>query len=749
MTPTRWYAAGLGLLVVLAVLLVPSASGGPTVPAVPDATGATGATGGRVVLVGTGGLSWNDVDEQTTPTLWSLLGAATATVTVRSVRTTTCPVDGWLSLSAGQRAADVAVLDGSGRVQSRPPCRAVPPSLVGGRVDRWEAYRRAAAETKFGARLGLLGDQVSAAGTCVQAVGPGAALAAARSDGSVARYAAYDAGALGRLVSGCRLTVVDVGSVRDPAEVHPQDEVRPRESRAAQVAAVDRRVGEVLAAVRGRTGATVVVASLSDAGTVERLRLAAVSPAGQGAALVSLSTRQGGLVQSADLTATLLAGLGLPVAAGVSGRALHRTDGAGAAPADRLRELVDTDLASHEVHALVPPFFNGWVFTQIAIYSFVALVWRRRWGTLARRLRLLRIARRVGVVAAAVPVSTFLANLLPWWRAAVPLLAVTASVALFVAALSALALLGPWRRSLFGPMAVVCLATVLVLALDVMKGSQLQVSSLMGLQPVVGGRFYGMGNVTFALFAAATLLLCVAVADHLTRPARGTRAAAAAVAAIGLTAVVIDGSPAWGADFGGPPAVLPGLAYLVLAVLGVRLTWRRAGLVLAATAAFLVLIGVVDWLRPAASRSHLGNFVQAVIDGGALDIVARKAAQNFAILTGSWLTLLVPVGLVFVIAILARPTSWGARALQSAYERAPLLRPGLVALLVTTLIGFALNDSGTAIPAVAGTVALPLVIAVCVQALQEESGADGRPAPPPQPRRAARHTVPRAGGSPG
>ena len=42
-----------------------------------------------------------------------------------------------------------------------------------------------------------------------------------------------------------------------------------------------------------------------------------------------------------------------------------------------------------------------------------------------------------------------------------------------------------------------------VLALDVMTGSRLQLSSLMGLQPVVAGRFYGMGNPTFALFATA------------------------------------------------------------------------------------------------------------------------------------------------------------------------------------------------------------------------------------------------------
>ena len=100
------------------------------------------------------------------------------------------------------------------------------------------------------------------------------------------------------------------------------------------------------------------------------------------------------------------------------------------------------------------------------------------------------------------------------------MLAVVGSVGVFVAIISSVALLGPWRRALLGPVGVVSAATMVVLAADVMTGSRLQLSSLMGLQPVVGGRFYGMGNVTFALFATATILLCIAVADHFVRAGR-------------------------------------------------------------------------------------------------------------------------------------------------------------------------------------------------------------------------------------
>jgi hypothetical protein len=329
----------------------------------------------------------------------------------------------------------------------------------------------------------------------------------------------------------------------------------------------------------------------------------------------------------------------------------------------------------------------------------------------------------VAVVASTVPVSTFLANLLPWWRFPVPLLGVVASVGVFATAISMLALLGPWRRRLFGPLVVVCVTTMAVLAADVITGSRLQLSSLMGEQPVVGGRFFGMGNVTFALFATATLLLCTAVGSHLVT--RGQpRLAAAAVAAIGLVAVIIDGSPWWGSDLGGPPALLPGVIILVLTALQVRLTWRRLLAVGAVVGAFVVLLALLDWLRPAESRSHLGRFVQTAIDGGAWDVVVRKLEQNVALLFGTPLLLLVPVALVLLTAVLARPDSHAAGPLRRSFGRVPLLRQGLIAVLVTWVIGFALNDSGAAIPAVGGTLALPLVLAVALRTLEDETAAE-------------------------
>ncbi len=56
-----------------------------------------------VVLVGVAGLRWDDVDPQRTPTLWRMAQEGSiGSLSVRSAHRPTCPLDGWLTLGAGQ-----------------------------------------------------------------------------------------------------------------------------------------------------------------------------------------------------------------------------------------------------------------------------------------------------------------------------------------------------------------------------------------------------------------------------------------------------------------------------------------------------------------------------------------------------------------------------------------------------------------------------------------------------------------------
>lgn len=697
----------------------------PRVIAGPAAESADATAPGRVFFLGTGGFTWADVSPNATPALWELLATGASAVTsVRSVNPNTCPVDGWLALSAGQRAAAPNAAETALRPSTK-PCPVLP-EPASSPVPGWSEYVRAAESLRFDAELGLLGRQLAAASVSALAIGPGAAVGLADPEGVVVDLAPVDWASttpelLRATVGTARVVLLDIGAVRDPEEL-AKGETPPAADTRAQLDEVSRRVGLVTAALEPQD--TIIVAALADAGADPRLRPVVIrGPAYGPGDLYSPSTRIPGLIQSADLSVTILRLSGAQVPTGLGGALLAASAPGGSdaeATAARQLRLSDIDNASHEIHPLVPIFFYGLIIAQLLIYLFTWHVWRRQRGTLAQRTRLIRIVRVVGILAASVPAATFLANLLPWWRLAHPLPGIVGSVSLFVALIAGCALLPPWGRTLMGPVAVVGGATMLVLAVDVMTGSRLQQSSLMGLQPVVGGRFYGMGNVTFAIFATGSLMLAIAVAHYTLRHA-GRSAAIAAVALIGVLTVVIDGNPAWGADGGGPPAYLPGLAYFLLALLGIGMTWRRGAVIAVGTVGLFLLVGFLDSLRAPENQSHLGRFFDKLGSGGALEIVLRKAEQNWGILISSPLTVLVPFGLFFVIYVLLRPTSWGSRALHRSFERVSPLRSGLIAWLVVMTIGFFINDSGVAIPAVGATVAIPLVVAISSRTLLEES----------------------------
>jgi hypothetical protein len=546
------------------------------------------------------------------------------------------------------------------------------------------------------------------------------------------RTAAYVPGAdltsaIGPAEQRCPLTVVDAGGIRGPDDLLA-GEASNHIPEASQLAAVDRTVGQVLASTPSST--TVLLIGLADSGRVPHLRVVAMRGNGFGpGVLYTSSTRQAGLIQLTDITPTILAQLGIPVPETLGGSPLVRQTGSPTSVAERRRDLLDYDEAAQEVHTAVPRFFTGLVVAQLLLYGFAALALRRRWSGEIGRERTLRAVRRVALLFAAVPVSTFVANIVPWWRNGHPILTLTAAVAVSALVIFALASIGPWRQRALGDVSVVAAVTLAVLALDVMFGSRLQLSSLMGLQPVVAGRFYGMGNVTYALVATAGLLLATALADPLERAGR-RRLAGLIVVAVAVFTVVVDAWPAWGSDFGGPPASIPAFALLTFAVLGVRLTVRRVALIAVGTVAVVSVVSVLDWLRPPADQSHLGKFVQTVIDGGAWDVMKRKLAQNVDILFSNVLSVLVPVGVLFVVLVLLRPSSWGANALQRAFDRSPVLRAGLLSGLVMWVIGFSLNDSGTAIPAVSATLAIPLVFAVSISALGSAGDSPAPPGPP-------------------
>ncbi|WP_406673831.1 hypothetical protein WBK31_35330 [Nonomuraea sp. N2-4H] len=353
-------------------------------------------------------------------------------------------------------------------------------------------------------------------------------------------------------------------------------------------------------------------------------------------------------------------------------------------------------------------------------------------GNPASGSKLLKSVQVVAVVSGAIAVSTFLAQLIPWWTLPVPMLSVIVTILGIAVLITAVAFAGPWRAHVLGPLTTVAAITSVALLLDVMTGSTLQVNAVSGYEPVTGGRFYGFSNIAFAIYSTGTILGLAGIAHWLLGKRMPRAVVVTLCAAYGGFAVFADGWPSWGADFGGVPAFVIGLAVFLILLSGKRVSPLRLLLVGLAGAALVGVLSVIDWLRPESQRTHLGAFVQQIIDGEAWTVVGRKFAAMVGVTVGNWsLTLLSLVALAFLFLVLARPSRWGVAALGLAYQMAPTLRAGLFGALACALIGFLMNDSGIAIPAMALTVAVPLTLAACVRALQLATPTP--PAPPSEP----------------
>ncbi|MBM6405465.1 hypothetical protein JQN72_14560 [Phycicoccus sp. CSK15P-2] len=637
--PVAWFLVLLGALGGIAPAVAEPADGG-------------------MVVVGVPGLTWADVDSGAMPATRRLAdGAGVASMTVRAVRSRACAVDGWLTLSAGRRAA--------GPVG---PC--LPPGPVAdGRVTAWDGYVAAADAASYGAVPGLLGERMGAAGRCVEAVGPGAAIGAADAQGRVEHYEASVPETF-----SCPLVLVDGGILPpDPA------------ARGVALTRVDEIVRRSVDAARG---GTVWVAGVGDGASSIRPRaLLVIDDAAGGGELTSPSTRQPGLVQLQDLTATLLDDQGVPDSE-ITGRPVD------AVPSDASAADLVADRVGFEVRAgtlrSVSPQVTGWLAAAFAAWclAVAVLAWRGR--------RMPSWLRGAGVAVALVPTATFVANLVPWWSAGAPAVAFTVVLAVVVAALTALAVVAERSRPL-GALLAASLVTLVVLGGDVLTGSGLQLASVFGQNPTVGGRFYGIGNTSYAVYGVATMAVVGLLA---TRRSGGLRHTLGLPFLVLLLCAAVEGHPSFGADFGGPPGLLLGGLVVLTAAAGVRVTPVRALLAVAGVGLVTGTVAVLDWLRPPESRTHLGEFVQTVLDGGLDDVIGRKLSQNLTNLTSPPLLTMTLAAVVLGIVL------WRVGR--------PLSTPASVVLrgsAVMAVVGFAVNDSGLVVPAFAAVALVPLLLA--------------------------------------
>ena len=480
-----------------------------------------------------------------------------------------------LDVTQGARVASSAYSTAS------PPELSLAPSGAGAVVEGWPAARRRAEEAPQLLQPGLLAGQIPGGAGYAGITGREDIDGVLAADGG-GHIAAFSLGPASTLLAR-------VAALRRSARFVVADLPGGGEGRADLLALSEgRAAGELLIAVQ----------RAPDAPGHELLWSAVAGLAGGGGReLSSQSTDERGLIAAVDLAPTILEQLGAAIPADVRGEPI-RTDGPLRSASLRALMARLHVIAGRRLKAL------GCLLGAWALLLALAAPWprARAWAMRAGALGALWAPVAVLIPAALEPSAPV----------------EYATIALACLALGALTdALVPWPRAVLAP----AIVAVLALTADALAGTQLLMRSLLGPDPILGARFYGIGN---ELKSGLAVLVLAAVAAALYPAVRGPRAALA-MASAGVVLAVVEGSAQdRRRRRRRDPRELRIRRCERHAAARAQLTRRRALIVLISPVAGLVALAAIDLATAHGAGHFTGSVLHARSVGDVRDIIVRR-----------------------------------------------------------------------------------------------------------------------------
>jgi hypothetical protein len=450
----------------------------------------------------------------------------------------------------------------------------------------------------------------------------------------------------------------------------------------------DNLVGRLLDDVDPQHDAVIVVGPAPPTERPSLTPVAVRAPGFQAGLLRSTTSRKDGFVSMVDVAPTILHLYGLDRPESMEGRQMESAD-TGDSLAGRVSFLVNANEDGLFRDSQVGPSMTTvLVIACVLAVGGVFVDWlRRRSSKWAPRGAWPLTVLALGLIAFLD--ATYLAGPFHFGRhgGAAPYWLFVVGVSVLLTLVFLAVVRGNLVRAL-----LLALASIVVLhVVDLVTGAHLEWNTVFGYSPTIGIRFVGEGNLTFSQLAAATVLFAGLFVWQV--PTRAGTCVALGVLAV---TVVVMGVPGWGNDFGAVLSALPGFVLLGWMLLGHRVRARTVAAIAAIVVAAVVAVGLLDLLRAPDQRTHVGKFFQKVgtdFDGATL-VIRRKAANNLSVLGHSVL-----LGAIVATALLVAYL-WYVKpqTLRSVARAVPTAGATVVAFLVVAVLGFALNDSGIAIP---------------------------------------------------
>ncbi|UFJ40960.1 hypothetical protein LOK74_23745 [Brevibacillus humidisoli] len=420
-----------------------------------------------------------------------------------------------------------------------------------------------------------------------------------------------------------------------------------------------------------------------------------------GGELASITTRQNGLVSGLDVLPTILSWLSVPIPEGVIGHVMS-----GVPVEGEKAVFSEADFSDSSVSRL--PFFtefmgkvnqidriyqnrSGIMYTYvmlqiiILIAAAVAWVWQKD-GKRPLAYKLRRIVRLSLLAMLFFPALFLIEPLLSW---SVPAPVIIAVIVMF--ALGGALLVEHWKL----PQLLLAVAgfTVGCILLDGFTGGEAMRRSYLGYDPVIGARFYGLGNEYEGVLIGASILAVAALYEWQRRRQQAllTQPFLLTVAGFALTLYYMA-APSLGTNAGGFLAGAVGFGVTLFRLEG----WEfgKKGFILCG-GGLIGGIALIIALHLSSSEplTHVGVVAADIVNGNwsdVLHIVQRKIEMNLRLIrVSSWSKMFV-ISLIVIGLLSLRPD----RYLRRLSQRYPYLVRGFSGVVAGSLAGLVLNDSG-------------------------------------------------------
>ncbi|WP_169801156.1 hypothetical protein [Halalkalibacter krulwichiae] len=386
----------------------------------------------------------------------------------------------------------------------------------------------------------------------------------------------------------------------------------------------------------------------------------------RGGFLTSNTTKQDYLVSSIDLIPTWLSSFGLADQVKYSGNVIKQTS-VGEFDKSPVLKRVDEMVLIYKSRARVLSIYISCLVIALitaALYGFFGTRKRQLWRYITRLILLSALWS-------------------PFWFLALAGFVDQLGIAGFVLALIGGSFVSGFLVEKFSqiPIFLIGSFTFLLITIDISLGSPLMQRSYLGYDPIIGARYYGIGNEFAGVYLiSAFMILQPALAGN------RRKVTVILIAAMSTILTIVLGKSTLGTNAGATLAAGLAFSFLLYRVIFQSVSWKRVVFLCGGVVSVLFLF--LYMLQLTGEQTHIGVAFERLLDGDFLyikDIIQRKMAMNLKIFRHSnWTQLFVTSYLLGAVIL------WRKRLQLEGQEKQLFLQTGVVSSFALLL----LNDSG-------------------------------------------------------